>query len=158
MLYILTYPTDAANDAHCGYVLLQVLRSMLNGMDKTPASRCFSFDCVRSRHCEPSGATWNPTNPYVSRSCRCLLPNTHHPHRDYDPGPPPPPRPPRLPVPKADMIVGANNQPSHPEGQLWGRGRGRGRGRERGSNTQRARVNPGYAQRTQRPPHWQPDN
>ena len=64
---------DAANDAHCAWLLYARLRTLLSAMAKPPKSICYTFDAVRGRLCEPTTtAQWAPANP------------------DYDPGPPPP--------------------------------------------------------------------
>lgn len=65
---------------------------MLNALPeaKVPKPSCYSFDAIRGRLCEPSGAMWIPYN------------------RDYDPGPPPPPRP-----PKPETSAVTNQYPSH---------------------------------------------
>ncbi|KAJ7630612.1 ribonuclease H-like domain-containing protein [Roridomyces roridus] len=67
----------ASNDALAGYTLYIRLTQMLNTLPKAPSTRCYTFDYVRGRLCEPSGMSWAPFNP------------------DYDPGPPPPPPPPK---------------------------------------------------------------
>ncbi|KAJ7275385.1 ribonuclease H-like domain-containing protein [Mycena haematopus] len=64
----------ASNDGHAGYTLYTKLSSMVHGMQNPPHPRCYTFDAIRGRLCEPSGMTWSPFNP------------------DYDPGPPPPPK------------------------------------------------------------------
>ncbi|KAF9498054.1 ribonuclease H-like protein [Pleurotus eryngii] len=68
----------AANDAHAGLTLYNHLGTMARATD-TLKPVYYTFDCVRGRLCEPSGAQWYAWNP------------------NYDPGPPPPPRPPKLP-------------------------------------------------------------
>ncbi|KAF7437115.1 hypothetical protein PC9H_003949 [Pleurotus ostreatus] len=68
----------AANDAHAGLTLYNRLGAMARGID-TLKPVYYTFDCVRGRLCEPSGAQWYAWNP------------------NYDPGPPPPPRPPKPP-------------------------------------------------------------
>ncbi|KAL4264287.1 3'-5' exonuclease [Pleurotus pulmonarius] len=78
----------AANDAHAGLTLYNRLGAMARSID-TLKPVYYTFDCVRGRLCEPSGAQWYAWNP------------------NYDPGPPPPPRPPKPPKIK-EFPSGAN--------------------------------------------------
>ncbi|KAJ7225856.1 ribonuclease H-like domain-containing protein, partial [Mycena pura] len=66
-------------DCYAGYDLCMRLLPMIHTLPKIPDPLCYTFDAIRGRLCEPSGATWSPFNP------------------EYDPGPPPPPRLPKAP-------------------------------------------------------------
>lgn len=73
---------DAANDAHAGLIIYERLMAMRESMVVVPKAVYYTFDAVRGRLCEPSGAQWSAYNP------------------NYDPGPPPPPR-----FPKASNVT-----------------------------------------------------
>lgn len=68
-------PILTSSDGYAGYTLYTRLSRMVPSMQKPPLPRCYTFDAIRGRLCEPTGMTWAPFNA------------------DYDPGPPPPPRP-----------------------------------------------------------------
>ena len=73
--------TDAANDAHAGYVIYSRLITMSQHMpDPNMLSpRYYSFSVVNGSLLDYLGLSgWSPENPY------------------YDPGPPPPPREPKI--------------------------------------------------------------
>ncbi|KAF9452541.1 ribonuclease H-like protein [Macrolepiota fuliginosa MF-IS2] len=94
---VLTEPQQiyAANDAHAGYVIYTRLMTIMPSVSPQPNLRCYSFDTVRGRLCEPSGATWRAFNP------------------NYDPGPLPPPREPKPPKPRKPATDTATEPSNH---------------------------------------------
>lgn len=71
--------TDAANDAHSGFVIYCRFAKMAREMRLPPKPVYYSFDTINGLLYEPSSTpwapvTWAPVNPR------------------YDPGPPPPPK------------------------------------------------------------------
>lgn len=96
--YRLLLLTDAANDAHAGFVIYEHLSELAQSLpaDKIPKKIYYTFDSIGGSLLEPSAGIksfsavkyWSPENP------------------DYDPGPPPPPRPPKPPkFPTASHVV-----------------------------------------------------
>lgn len=87
--------TDAANDAHAGFVIHKHLSELAQSLPagQIPKKICYSFDSIGGSLFEPSAGSspaklWSPHNP------------------NYDPGPPPPPKPPKPPkFPKASHII-----------------------------------------------------
>lgn len=68
--------SDAANDAHAGYVIYSRLLNMARAMDPVPLPTYYSFSLIDGHLRDSLGISpWHPHNPY------------------YDPGPPPPPKP-----------------------------------------------------------------
>ncbi|KAF9014995.1 ribonuclease H-like domain-containing protein [Cyathus striatus] len=86
----------AANDAHAGYTIYNRLLEMARSMPEFPDSVYYTFDAVRGRLCEPSGAQWYARNP------------------NYDPGPPPPPKPVKSPRIGDIVVTGTPTDQSVP--------------------------------------------
>ncbi|KAF8213431.1 ribonuclease H-like domain-containing protein [Mycena galopus ATCC 62051] len=93
----------ASNDAHAGYTLYMRLHPIISAMEKPPHPRCYTFDAIRGRLCEPSGMTWSPFNP------------------DYDPGPPPPPKVPRPSTETSAVSTGTAVSSGSPKKSRWKR-------------------------------------
>ena len=88
---------DAADDAHAGLAIYNHLYAMLGTTAPVPSPSCYSFDCVRGRLCQPSGAHWSAYNPH------------------YDPGPPPPPKDPNH---QGGVITNSTSRQPTPAGLL----------------------------------------
>ena len=152
--------TDAANDAHAGFVICKHLLKLAQSLPagKIPKKVYYSFDSIGGSLFEPSTG-FSPAKPW----------KPHNP--DYDPGPPPPPRPPNpSQFPKASHVIvtststsamaAGTNSPVHgsrashtsPKPRsgdskvhysTLSRGRGRGRGHPLRADTAHRRIN-GY--------------